>query len=76
MRVLLEIGLEDWEFDRIDLRSTARNGTEDIGRLFLIDRQLADETPPRRKAQGEHTAGLAVFHNEDMPRAHNVEIAR
>ena len=75
MWMFFQMRLQNRKLDRIDLRSTARDRTEDVGRLFLIDRQLADDAPTRRQTQGEYASGLAVFHNENMPRAHNVEIA-
>ena len=72
--MLFEICLQYGELDGVDLGGTARNRTKEIGRLILVDRQLPDEAPLRRKAQRQNTPRCAVFDHKDMPRAHDIEI--
>lgn len=74
MRMLLEMCLKHRKLDRIHLRRTACNRTEDIGRRLLIERQLADEAARRRKAQGQNTSRRTVLHDKDMPRTHNIKV--
>ena len=76
MWMLLQICLQNGKLDCINLRRTARNGTENVRRHLLVERQFTDQTVPRCKAQGEHTPRRSVFDNKDMPRAHDVKIAR
>ena len=74
VRMLFEICLQYGELDGVDLGGAARNRTKEIGRLILVDRQLPDETPLRRKTQRQNTPRCAVFDHKDMPRAHDIEI--
>lgn len=55
VRMLFEIRLQYGKLDGVDLGGTACNRTEEIGRLILVDRQLPDETPLRRKTQRQNT---------------------
>ena len=74
VRMLFEIRLQYGKLDGVDLSSTARNRTEKIRGLILVDRQLSDEAPLRRKTQRQNTPRCAVLDHKDMPRAHNIEI--
>ena len=68
--------LQDGEFDRVDLRSALRHCVEDVDRIFLVERQLTDEAAARSEAQREHAPRHRVLRDEDLPRAHDVEVAR
>ena len=75
-RLLLEVALQHGELDRVDLRGALRHGVEDVDRLLLVKRQLADDAAARGEAQREHAPRHRVLRDEDLARAHDVEVAR